>query len=90
MELTDKVVDILSGTQKKVVDKAKEKAKEEVKKEVKNEITTRINNATTGANGQKLLLLACGLSLLAIGLVIFKSNSRPVVVNVYTNGKEVC
>lgn len=49
---------------------------------VKKEVKKKVDEATTGANGQKLLIGALAVS--AISLIFsLRASSRPVIVNVY-------
>lgn len=64
----------------KVAQKTVHKSGDAVKKEVKK----KVDAATTGENGQKLLLGCVVVS--AISLIFsLRTSSRPVVVNVYNN-----
>jgi hypothetical protein len=64
----------------KVAQKTVHKSGDAVKKEVKK----KVDAATTGENGQKLLLGCVVVS--AISLIFsLRTSSKPVVVNVYNN-----
>jgi len=65
-----------------VCQKVAKKSSKAVKKEVKK----KVDAATTGENGQKLLIGACVLSCAAIIFSLVSRNSKPVVINVYNNG----
>lgn len=63
-----------------VTQKTMHKSADTVKKEVKK----KVNEATTGENGQKLLIGAVVVSALSL-IFSLRTSSRPVVVNVYNN-----
>lgn len=64
----------------KVAQKTVHKSGDAVKKEVKK----KVDAATTGENGQKLLIGAVVVSALSL-IFSLRTSSRPVVVNVYNN-----
>ena len=72
---------------KKVVKKSSSTVKAEAKQEVKRikkDVKEKIDKATTGENGKKLLIAAVGLYVVALIASIFGAR-RQVVVNVYNN-----
>ena len=66
-----------------MIDRFTKKTMHKSAKTVKKEIKKKVNNATTGENGQKLLITACVISVSAMIISIFARNSKPVIVNVY-------
>lgn len=72
---------------KKVVKKSSSTVKAEVNQEVKRikkDVKEKIDKATSGENGKKLLIAAVGLSVVAL-LTSLIGARRQVVVNVYNN-----
>lgn len=70
-----------------MIDKFTRKTMKKSAKTVKKEVKKKIDEVTTGENGQKLLIAAC---ILSVGSIIFSAiskNSKPVIVNVYNVAK---
>lgn len=74
---------------KKMLDTICRKVAKKSSNAVKQEVKKKVNSATTGENGQKLLIGACVLSCAAIIVSLMSKNSKPVIVNVYNNGGSV-
>lgn len=67
----------------KLIDNACRKVMHKSSKTVKKEVKKKVKEATTGENGQKLLITSCILSVGAIIFSIMSRSSKPVIVNVY-------
>lgn len=65
------------------VDKVTKKTMKKSAKTVKKEVKRKVDEVTTGENGQKLLIAACLLSSAALIFSLFQRNSKPVIVNIY-------
>jgi len=68
-----------------MIDKFTRKTMKKSAKTVKKEVKKKIDEATTGENGQKLLITACLLSGAALIFSMIQRNSKPVIINIYNN-----
>ena len=80
------IENVTDTTCQKVAKKSSKAVKEEIKQQVeetKKEVKEKVDKATTGENGKKLLIAAVVMSGLALLVGIFGKSNKPVIVNVY-------